>query len=250
MGAVLPRRRRVLSEAREALGDALVVDVDRGALRQLADGPRGPVEPRVDHRFEDAALARADGLGERPLLQLMQRHRRAGDGFQCCFALQGGEAGLGMMQKVAHARRKLGVELAGEHLIDADGVFVNWPRLGRGLGRRQTRDTDGSHSMVSFQTKENRRGWPRRLVVSKIVGGSRPPSAPAGHLPRDGLSYSHISFMLMFLAPLGERLGEGVARLERVRLFSIRQPPSPNLSPHCCAYESATMGGEEHERDV
>ncbi len=71
MGTVAPRRRCVLAEASEALGDALVVDFHRGALRQLADGPRGPVESCVDHRFEDAALNRTDGLGQRPFLQLM-----------------------------------------------------------------------------------------------------------------------------------------------------------------------------------
>ena len=73
------------------------------------------------------------------------------------------------------------------------------------------------------------------------------PSDPAGHLPRDALSHSHILFMLMFLAPLGERLGEGALDPGKTRFPAGRQPPSPNLSPHRCACESATVGGEEHE---
>ena len=69
--AILPRRCRVLVQAGEAVGDALVVDFHRGALRQPADGAGRPVEAGLDHRFQDAALARADGLGQRPLLQLL-----------------------------------------------------------------------------------------------------------------------------------------------------------------------------------
>ena len=93
-------------------------------MGQLTDRARGPVEAGVDHRFEKAALARANGLGERALLQLVERRHGPCDGFQCHLALQGGETGFGIVQQVAHAGRELGVELAGEHLVDADRVLV------------------------------------------------------------------------------------------------------------------------------
>ena len=56
------------------------------------------------------------------------------------------------------------------------------------------------------------------------------PSDPAGHLPRDALSHSHILFMLMFLAPLGERLGEGALDPGKTRFPAGRQLKWSRLS--------------------
>ena len=81
----------------------MVVDFHRGALRQPADGAGRPVEADLEHRLEKAALTRADGLGQRAVLQLDQRRHGAGDGFQSRLALQGGQAGFGMVHQVAHA---------------------------------------------------------------------------------------------------------------------------------------------------
>ena len=71
VGWVVPRCRRVPVQAGNPVDDALIVDLDRGAMRQLADGAGRPVEAGLDHRFQDAALARADGLGQRAVLQLL-----------------------------------------------------------------------------------------------------------------------------------------------------------------------------------
>ena len=81
----------------------MIVDFYGRAMGQPADGAGGPVEAGLDHRLEKAALTRADGLGQRAVLQLDERRHGAGDGFQRRLALQCGEAGLGTMQQAAHA---------------------------------------------------------------------------------------------------------------------------------------------------
>jgi hypothetical protein len=134
-------------------------------VRQLAKRAGSPVEPRLDQRLQDAALTRADGQGQRALLEIIERRQRARDGFQCGFAALGDDPGLRVMQQDAHVARKFVIELAREHLVDADRVLIDWPRLRRGLCLRQARDEDSSHSIVTFQAKENRR-VSRRLVVS------------------------------------------------------------------------------------
>ncbi len=160
MGAVAPRRRCVLAEAGQAVGDACVVNFDGRAMGQLADGAGSPVEARLDHRFEKAALNRADGLGQGAFLQILEHRHGACNCFQCRFALQGGEAGLGMVHQAAHARGELSVELAREHLVDTNRVFVGWPRFGRRPCHGHGRVNDCCHVVCFLSDKEKPAGFP------------------------------------------------------------------------------------------